>query len=216
MKLKKIASLMLAGIMAVSMLAACGEGKGNSSSSSSSSTPVATGFVAEVENAIKVKNSTLKIDVKASTPMDTQLKALFAMEENTDESLKANNYMVILNAVNTAFGWNINNTDNNMATKELDEVNAYDALNNTDEGVTSYMFAIVNDVTKVSNTTAQVAAANKIAAYFEDVKNEVGSRTTATNVSYTLYVSQQTATTAKGDSVPYFIALLEMKSSPKL
>ena len=37
MKLKKIASLMLAGIMAVSMLAACGEGKGNSNSGSSSS-----------------------------------------------------------------------------------------------------------------------------------------------------------------------------------
>ena len=37
MKLKKIASLMLAGIMAVSMLAACGEGKGNGNSGSSSS-----------------------------------------------------------------------------------------------------------------------------------------------------------------------------------
>ena len=38
MKLKKIASLMLAGIMAVSMLAACGEGKGNENPGSSSST----------------------------------------------------------------------------------------------------------------------------------------------------------------------------------
>ena len=56
MKLKKIASLMLAGIMAVSMLAACGEGKGNSSSSSSSSevtnvSNAAAGINAELDDA---------------------------------------------------------------------------------------------------------------------------------------------------------------------
>ena len=39
MKLKKIASLALAGIMAVSMLTACGEGTNNSNSGSSSSQP---------------------------------------------------------------------------------------------------------------------------------------------------------------------------------
>ena len=51
MKLKKIASLMLAGIMAVSMLAACGEGNGNSSSSSSSSQPtVQNSAIAEALN----------------------------------------------------------------------------------------------------------------------------------------------------------------------
>ena len=51
MKLKKIASLMLAGIMAVSMLAGCGEGK-KDDSSSSSSTPVnpATTSVAKFAN----------------------------------------------------------------------------------------------------------------------------------------------------------------------
>ena len=47
MKLKKIASLMLAGIMAVSMLAACGEGTGNNNGSSSSSETPATGVSAQ-------------------------------------------------------------------------------------------------------------------------------------------------------------------------
>ena len=52
MKLKKIASLMLAGIMAVSMLAACGEGAGNNGGASSSETP-ATGVSATFAGYLK-------------------------------------------------------------------------------------------------------------------------------------------------------------------
>ncbi len=44
MKLKKIASLALAGVMAVSMLAGCGEGISNSGSSSSENTSTASGY----------------------------------------------------------------------------------------------------------------------------------------------------------------------------
>ena len=51
MKLKKIASLMLAGIMAVSMLAACGEGKGNDNGAgSSSSEQTSSGYAASILN----------------------------------------------------------------------------------------------------------------------------------------------------------------------
>ena len=46
MKLKKIASLALAGIMAVSMLTACGEGTSNSGSSSSENTDTVSGYSA--------------------------------------------------------------------------------------------------------------------------------------------------------------------------
>ena len=52
MKLKKIASLALAGIMAVSMLTACGEGTNNSNSGSSSSQPTTASVVSTVKNAI--------------------------------------------------------------------------------------------------------------------------------------------------------------------
>ena len=49
MKLKKIASLALAGIMAVSMLTACGEGTGNGNSGSSSTpTTPASGYAATI------------------------------------------------------------------------------------------------------------------------------------------------------------------------
>ena len=50
MKLKKIASLMLAGIMAVSMLAACGEGTGNNGGASSSEPTTTTGYSALLED----------------------------------------------------------------------------------------------------------------------------------------------------------------------
>ena len=53
MKLKKIASLMLAGIMAVSMLAACGEGKKDDSSSSSSESTGASGYSAMLADELK-------------------------------------------------------------------------------------------------------------------------------------------------------------------
>ena len=56
MKLKKIASLALAGIMAVSMLAGCGEGIGNSGSSSR--IPTVTGYSASVQ--AKLSNTAQK------------------------------------------------------------------------------------------------------------------------------------------------------------
>ena len=81
MKLKKIASLMLAGIMAVSMLAGCGEGKGNGNSGSSSSQPtVNTGLSAEVvgmsafkslKNVTGVDNATLQKAVDAAAAVHT-------------------------------------------------------------------------------------------------------------------------------------------------
>ena len=57
MKLKKIASLALAGIMAVSMLAGCKDGgNGNSGSSSSENTNTNTGVSAEILNLADISN----------------------------------------------------------------------------------------------------------------------------------------------------------------
>ena len=57
MKLKKIASLMLAGVMAVSMLSACGEGNGNGNEDENK--PVET-----VSNAVTYANDMLDSDLK--------------------------------------------------------------------------------------------------------------------------------------------------------
>ncbi len=70
MKLKKIASLMLAGVMAVSMLSACGEGSGNSNEEENK--PVET-----VSNAVTYANDLLDSDMKeyvnfiSSTALDS-------------------------------------------------------------------------------------------------------------------------------------------------
>ena len=80
MKLKKIASLMLAGIMAVSMLAACGEGKKDDSSSSSSEVTAASNFTETV--LAETSEATRKV-LKASAD-DTLDEALaYAARNNT-------------------------------------------------------------------------------------------------------------------------------------
>ena len=71
MKLKKIASLMLAGVMAVSMLAGCGESSSSSSSEPTNPvTPVATG-IADAVNAARndYAKSALKLTYNESSSL---------------------------------------------------------------------------------------------------------------------------------------------------
>ena len=70
MKLKKIASLMLAGIMAVSMLTACDTTSNNQPNvPNQPEEPTASDVVSAVEAGIKSWNSDLEIDVKSSNNM---------------------------------------------------------------------------------------------------------------------------------------------------
>ena len=72
MKLKKIASLMLAGIMAVSMLAACKSGSNsNNNDGSSSSQPVSNASTV-MQGALSEK-AALKITFSANSKLDTEL-----------------------------------------------------------------------------------------------------------------------------------------------
>ena len=78
MKLKKIASLMLAGIMAVSMLAACGEGKKEENPGSSSSEVTTVSGAAAAINAELDKNKD-KISFEGDSDLDKGLSAYFAV-----------------------------------------------------------------------------------------------------------------------------------------
>ena len=73
MKLKKIASLMLAGIMAVSMLTACGEGKTDPENPDNPVVVPETGIVAAVNNGQNADN-----DVKITFTSDSTLDAALA------------------------------------------------------------------------------------------------------------------------------------------
>ena len=73
MKLKKIASLMLAGVMAVSMLAGCsGKTEGEEKPGDDVVVVPETGIVAEVNNG-QSKNNEAKVDFTSNTSLDVAL-----------------------------------------------------------------------------------------------------------------------------------------------
>lgn len=95
MKLKKIASLMLAGVMAVSMLTACGSngntGNGNNSNENPDPTPATTSVVDAVNKGQSAANA-VKIDFTVNSELDNALaKAVSVYGNDADENLTFNN-----------------------------------------------------------------------------------------------------------------------------
>ena len=88
MKLKKIASLMLAGVMAVSMLAGCGEGTTDPGNPDDPTVVPETGIVAAVNNGQDAANE-VKINFTSSSSLDALLSnAVKAFgEKSNDENL---------------------------------------------------------------------------------------------------------------------------------
>ena len=82
MKLKKIASLMLAGIMAVSMLAGC-DGKGGSGEEENPVVPAETGVVAYANDALTADQKEI-FTYAASADLDAILKDLASSTSNFD------------------------------------------------------------------------------------------------------------------------------------
>ena len=104
MKLKKIASLMLAGIMAVSMLAACGEGKKDDSSSSSSGSTTASGYSAMLGQKA------------ADTLKKNDLDKIFTFADDADDQKAleevVRNGIVQQNVMNVVAGVSVENATN--------------------------------------------------------------------------------------------------------
>lgn len=95
MKLKKIASLMLAGVMAVSMLTACGSngntGNGNNGNENPDPTPATTSVVDAVNKGQSATNA-VKIDFTVNSELDNALaKAVSVYGNDADENLTFNN-----------------------------------------------------------------------------------------------------------------------------
>ena len=129
MKLKKIVSLALAGVLAVSMLAGC---KDNSSSSSSSeSTETVVGYSSKVQGNLS-NTATEKVALSDSAELNDALKA--AMEYATNGSIAGwydGRAFVVTRNVNSS---------NGAAAAELiraadDLISTMDAENNTVNGV---------------------------------------------------------------------------------
>ena len=172
MKLKKIASLMLAGIMAVSMLAACGEGTGNNNGGASSSEQTGS------SSAATVLQDKLSGDAR-------RIVKTAAANSNLDAALK--------NAVDTYFNYSdlyysiyfddvvflkndVCDTNNKINKAVVDAMNAKDSVeklvDTNDKTTVAVEVYAVN--ASVSDTEALEMLAAKISPYLESrpVKSE--------------------------------------------
>ena len=203
MKLKKIASLMLAGIMAVSMLAGC-KGESNSNSTPNQpETPVSTGIVASVEGALKVYAPDEKVTVKTNDLMTKTLTSKI-VEKYTWEAINAgladSDYGAALASV---FGDDIGTVSNETFADDL-----ADELATATDGDVFYS-NIQIPVEKVYGTSAQDFAAAILAASIGVLQNTVKVSSTDYNVTYTLYVAMENVKKADGGSVPFMVAVME-------
>ena len=218
MKLKKIASLMLAGIMAVSMLAGC---KGNTISEnpgSSSSEPTVANVVSAVEGGIKRHNPNLTITVKSSPTLDQRIEKLFATATDYKD-----NEDVIVEHLKDVFGIADGNLNVGYADFMVDDVAAYIADHGNasekcdDPRGTLWGYAYI----KVTNDNdAFVTAGNMIGnafakAGFSNKIDEIGSDDELKGyaVNYTLYVCGDETVTFNGDTNSYVVAALKASYS---
>ena len=213
MKLKKIASLALAGVMAVSMLTACDTTSNNQPNVPEE--PTASDVVSAVEAGIKSWNSDLEITVKSSDNMDAAIEKVF--DTYTDYKVDED---VIVEALNTVFGLGSAFPNGNGMSKVfsdfVDVPNVVPHLNNNDDtyfaGNTAWAYTVV-PVNKVAFDTE---AGDKIGHALEELQNVVKSSTPAgegkyeyMNVDYTLYVTAEDATMADNNVNSYVIAVLK-------
>ena len=114
MKLKKIASLMLAGVMAVSMLTACGSsdgtGNGNNGNENPDPTPATTSVVDAVNKGQSAANA-VKIDFTVNSKLDNTLAkavSVYGNDATNDEVADAIARMTGLESVSADYitnGW---------------------------------------------------------------------------------------------------------------
>ena len=130
MKLKKIASLMLAGVMAVSMLAGCSttSDKGDDGASSNPTTPTTSNIVTYANDCLSGEQKEV-FTFKASSELDTILKDVATNPDNMPSS----NIKNIFNSVdvNRAVG---------MTAKENGEVKVLNAVKGKLDGIVTDNF----------------------------------------------------------------------------
>ena len=225
MKLKKIASLALAGIMAVSMLAGCGEGINNSNSGSSSSEPTTTNVVTAIENGIKAHNGDLEINVTTSQNMDAAIEEVFG--SLTDFKVNENLLITTLRAV---FGMSDIENDYDIGYEHSNFIANPDSLkwmNNQDknavykDGDSTWAYAYI----PVHNNAFDTQAGEAIGYALRDLENVIPSaddNTTGSlkyenlDVDYTMYVTAQNATMSDNSVVTYVVAVLKADYSARV
>ena len=221
MKLKKIASLMLAGVMAVSMLAGCSGNStidDNNTDNDNQGDVSTSSVVSAIDDAIKTY-SDATVEVKESAFLNTRLESL---TENWSYQ-ELTNYELVEKNLQSIFG-------NEMT--ELSIMKDKDLVEIARDGEKWYYDIVTVD--KVSGTTPLVKAANQIAPKLAGLKDEyICSELTgwkgpgwgnhgsvmvdvSYTADYTMYVSQVTSTKTGDTALPVFIVVLQAKAAQKV
>ena len=221
MKLKKIASLMLAGVMAVSMLAGCStvsETPNDNNDGNNQGNVSTTSVVSAIDDAVKTY-SNATVDVKESAFLNSRLEAL---TENWSYQ-ELTNYDLVETNLQSIFGKKMT---------QLPTMNDDDLIDIAAKGEKWYYDIVTVD--KVSGTTPLVKAANQIAPKLAGLKDEyICSELTgwkghghgnhgsvmvdvSYTADYTMYVSQVTSTKTGDTSLPVFIVVLQAKAAQKV
>ena len=158
MKLKKILSLAAAGVMAVSMLTACGEGANEIVDPTPNPTPSASTVVSTFEDAIKA-HSKATVNVVESEKLNARIDAIndkLTYDEMMPSGVAAPKFV---DAIESAFG-------------EKDEMTNLMDAKPADLGCGTHWYYAIVDAGAVSGTTALNWAANEIADQMSDLKDE--------------------------------------------
>ena len=237
MKLKKILSLAAAGVMAVSMLTACGEGANEIVDPTPNPTPSASTVVSTFEDAIKA-HSKATVNVVESEKLNARIDAIndkLTYAEMMPNGEADENFV---DAIESAFG----EKDEMINLMEGDKPAAL-------ECGTHWYYAVV-DAGAVSGTTALNWAANEIADRMSALEDEyicdefmtgvgggvvVGGRrhmkpscpgtvvggvvfeqNVAHTADYTMFVKQVNMTATGDTEVPITIAVLKVNVAEKV
>ena len=194
MKLKKIASLALAGIMAVSMLTACGEGTSNSGSSSSENTNTTSGYSAMLgQKAAKALSSSDRDKIVSFADNADDQKALEKVVLNNIAQSSVQNILRDVAGVNGA--WDvveptINAVDADFAT-EIEAVAGVSAVDVQAASVNDDTFASVWVASgDISMNTVLDTVFNTLENDFKALKkNDVFQNLVDVNYTYDVAVS---------------------------
>ena len=213
MKLKKIASLMLAGIMAVSMLAGCNGGNAIDDNKDDEKTNVATGIVGAVEGAIKLKNSKLVISVKENQVMSDALqKKVF--DENTANAIKADaDDSEVLGVLNAVFPVTDTNGGSKITASDNFTGSNYVSLDDAQKtaGKKYYAYTVITS-DEHYGFDFNTYAANVIAEALADLGNSFrpsGDNSNAVDGSYTMYLCRVDDKDSSEKDVPFLVAVIE-------
>ena len=203
MKLKKIASLALAGVMAVSMLAGCSiKGAGNNGDSTVVA-PANTSVVTAVNDG-QSSNNKVKITFTSSTTLENAIKTMIA--DNGDKVLSGSDFKNAMSKftgetyVNTAWG----DKSSNPATKAGEQIvlyaNTLSAMNET-AALKMVADAVDDVVGKLVTTTFD--------------KDSTKPEDTYYNYSYEGEIALVSATSTEGVTTWYYVYTIDQTAEAK-